>query len=586
MKISSTLILPVLIALLFSCGDSASLLPDPGNSEEIEKEQEVEEDVPKGIHWREEIGTFKISPDRAVNWDYSEEGVISIPSDEIAIRTGEDLTELKAGDVIVVWGQYIVFVKEVVNTDQGMEITVRPFVLGEAIYGEFDLSFFEENQGIGNLGAEDATFNFSKSVFGEKASVTGGVTDLEVSGHLKFTKESTSAFKGRIPKGVWDGIVGGRPRIDHLRAGVTFGLDIALAPTVHLASVGLSKKWEPEHRDDPWVKALNKKIPSIKLGTTGLAIKPDFYVPRSISVNFESKGTVGFDFKASASLPLGFEYYRKGFKRDDYMWATQSEFNFFPNDDEPARFDGSSEWTGSLEAPKGTIKADVGLGLDFKIVPAFTHDLGVRGLGFETKINAGVEIDPLNVKRECFVRELYVNVSAKADVELFFEGWGPDWKWRFLPENSDATKQLIRKEIIPKKVTSNFCIEDASPRGAKLTLTWTEATDLDIHMLTSNGIEISPDSGDSTNADDAKILKDDCYKESICIEGEVHTEVIEWSKLKDGTYEVWAENFNGKRSANYKLEMTYPSGEKVSRSGQISGVKGAKTEVFKFTHTN
>lgn len=108
MKFNLKWMMALLIAASFSCGDAPSVLPPADNNDnsQIDNNAPGDEDVPKGIHWREEIGTFKFSPDRAVNWDYSEEGVIVIPADEVAdsITKGEeDLSKIKVGDVIMVW---------------------------------------------------------------------------------------------------------------------------------------------------------------------------------------------------------------------------------------------------------------------------------------------------------------------------------------------------------------------------------------------------------------------------------------------------------------------------------------------------
>lgn len=313
-----------------------------------------------------------------------------------------------------------------------------------------------------------------------------------------------------------------------------------------------------------------------------MAIKPDFYIPRSLSFGVEAEGKVGFEVTSVVSLPLGFEYYRKG-----YYNRKSHEFNFFPSPSDKI-FNGSAKWTGDVSA-KAFIRADLGLGFDFKIVPAFSNDIGIKGLGFEGKLNAGFEIEPLNKDKECTVAEFYGNVTAKANVKLFIDGWfGKSWEWNFLPEGYSlkAKKQLLRHDIISKKATSELCIDSPESGKATLTLKWKESTDLDIFLKTQNGLIISPALNGLIRADGARLVQDACYKENECEEGVEHVELIEWDKLEDGDYEVWVMNYDGRNSANYKLEMTYPSGEKVSRSGQLYNNKGAKSEVFKFSYPN
>ncbi len=545
----------ILIAAIFSCGDQPTTLLTEDENETYSEE------IPEGIHWREEIETFVIQEDKAEKWDYTTEGLIVIPKDDINNSVDEemDFTTLKSGDVIMVEGQYIFFVEEVILSDRGAEISVRPFVLTEAIYGDFNVSLLEspkENGGIGNLEVWDKSHRLevAPTLFGITPFAKG---KLESEGHLNFNFAS-SEFSGKISQTLSDL----RPKVEHIRAHVNLEVDFVTKHTFEL-SAGIKKVWKKEHD----LETLNSSLPGVPLGP--IILQPAFYVPASIEIGAQTVGTYGVETKLKGSFPLGFEYSRKGFQG-----STSDEHAMFPNNEKKATLTGSADRINKT-AKQVFVKAKFGLGLDFRLLPLKAQKGGLRATGYEAKLNSDIAVEPYSAEK-CYTSEQYIEVVETHAPKLFIDIWGKKWEWKLTP--TSITSRHFKEEI-SKKVSDDFCYGEP----AELTLTWTAGTDLDLFLVTPNGTHINSTLSGNTSADGARLIKDVCIEGSSCVAGEQHVETIVWEQdMPEGDYEAWVVN-DGGDAADYDLTITFPDGKTKTQSGALAAEKTKSTRM-KFTH--
>lgn len=130
------------------------------------------------------------------------------------------------------------------------------------------------------------------------------------------------------------------------------------------------------------------------------------------------------------------------------------------------------------------------------------------------------------------------------------------------------------------------CLEDGN---VKITVSWTSNADVDLHVLTPKGNEISADIADVITADGGKISFDQCQGESCKSDTRTvnfpHVEHVVWvhgEPVVKGKYKVWVENFNGVAAADFTIVFEKPSGEKEFKTGSVGAVKGQASTSFEF----
>lgn len=104
------------------------------------------------------------------------------------------------------------------------------------------------------------------------------------------------------------------------------------------------------------------------------------------------------------------------------------------------------------------------------------------------------------------------------------------------------------------------CVEDGQ---LSIFASWSVGTDIDLHVVTPSGKEISADLGEH-RADGGEIVRDECY--SGTCEGSVgqYMEHILWDSCTQpdpGRYRVWVVNYDGAISAQVNISVKLPSGE-------------------------
>lgn len=117
------------------------------------------------------------------------------------------------------------------------------------------------------------------------------------------------------------------------------------------------------------------------------------------------------------------------------------------------------------------------------------------------------------------------------------------------------------------------CVESICAQDASLAVfaVWEVGTDIDLHVVTPNGNEISPDIADSRRADGGRMVRDSCYGDN-CTEPGNYYEQISWDACSEpppGRYRVWVENFNGNAPATVKLRILRPDGT-IQSLGSVS----------------
>ena len=131
------------------------------------------------------------------------------------------------------------------------------------------------------------------------------------------------------------------------------------------------------------------------------------------------------------------------------------------------------------------------------------------------------------------------------------------------------------QECIPGSMCFNeFCVGAGSLRTS---LSFFEDTDLDLHLLTPNGVEIY---FINDRADGGVLDVDQCI--SSCGADTAHVENINFDGAPPrGTYEVWVENFDGRAAANFSIEIA-GDGISTSFSGSVAAQERAVSERMSF----
>ena len=122
------------------------------------------------------------------------------------------------------------------------------------------------------------------------------------------------------------------------------------------------------------------------------------------------------------------------------------------------------------------------------------------------------------------------------------------------------------------------CVGDGLLR---VSLAWERRTDIDLHVMTPSGHEIYwEDPEHSTGELDV----DDCV--IVCRKWDgPHVENVFFTQAAEkGTYEVWVENFNGRRSSDWWIEVSGPDDTGEMWSGSLPQQIGVTSDVFEFTY--
>lgn len=91
----------------------------------------------------------------------------------------------------------------------------------------------------------------------------------------------------------------------------------------------------------------------------------------------------------------------------------------------------------------------------------------------------------------------------------------------------------------------------------RFSIAWVVETDIDIHVSTPGGSEISYD---NPIADGGTLDVDDCVGGSCTSPGSTHVENVVFGDAASGTYQVWAVNYGG-AGASVAVEIAVDGGD-------------------------
>ncbi len=125
------------------------------------------------------------------------------------------------------------------------------------------------------------------------------------------------------------------------------------------------------------------------------------------------------------------------------------------------------------------------------------------------------------------------------------------------------------------------CVEGVCVQSGliRVTLSWSVVTDLDLHVETPTGVHVYY--ADPQRAG-LSLDVDDCVGGDCRDNGGTHVENIFFEESAErGTYRVWVRNFDGRRAADYQVEVV---GEVAQTwSGTLDAIEGADSPVRTFT---
>jgi hypothetical protein len=108
----------------------------------------------------------------------------------------------------------------------------------------------------------------------------------------------------------------------------------------------------------------------------------------------------------------------------------------------------------------------------------------------------------------------------------------------------------------------------------RVSLSWMEVTDLDLHVLTPDGIEISYL---DPHHPFAHLDVDDCVAGRCRNEAGPHVENVFFEPhAPRGHYQVWVENFDGRRATTWTIEIT--GGTAGVHAGELPAEQGAQSD--------
>jgi hypothetical protein len=114
----------------------------------------------------------------------------------------------------------------------------------------------------------------------------------------------------------------------------------------------------------------------------------------------------------------------------------------------------------------------------------------------------------------------------------------------------------------------------------RVSLAWQKRTDFDLHVMTPGGQEIYWEDPSHTSGE---LDVDDCV--IVCRKWDgPHVENIFFTEAAQaGEYVFWVENFNGRRSSDWWIEVVGPDGLRHDWSGSLPQQIGVTSELFFFT---
>ena len=119
--------------------------------------------------------------------------------------------------------------------------------------------------------------------------------------------------------------------------------------------------------------------------------------------------------------------------------------------------------------------------------------------------------------------------------------------------------------------TSGVCVGTGELR---FTLRWHENSDVDLHVMTPNGVELS---FLNTRADNGELDVDDISG------GPDSVENVFFVSPPRGTYTFWAVNFSGREVINFALEAVSNGAVLASHNGTITNTSRAETTRYVVT---
>jgi hypothetical protein len=115
----------------------------------------------------------------------------------------------------------------------------------------------------------------------------------------------------------------------------------------------------------------------------------------------------------------------------------------------------------------------------------------------------------------------------------------------------------------------------------RVSLAWDRRTDLDLHAMTPSGFEIYWESPEHVSGE---LDVDDCEKSDCASWDGPHVEnVVFHEDAQVGTYRVWVENFDGRRSSDWWIELAGDQVVPDEWSGNLPREIGVTSDVFEFT---
>lgn len=120
------------------------------------------------------------------------------------------------------------------------------------------------------------------------------------------------------------------------------------------------------------------------------------------------------------------------------------------------------------------------------------------------------------------------------------------------------------------------CFEETCVGSGELrvSLSWAEVTDLDLHVLTPDGIEISYL---DPHHPFGQLDVDDCVAGNCRTSDGVNVEnVVFEPHAPRGTYQIWVENFDGRQAAFWEIEV---AGDVLGHwSGELRDTQGSQSD--------
>lgn len=127
--------------------------------------------------------------------------------------------------------------------------------------------------------------------------------------------------------------------------------------------------------------------------------------------------------------------------------------------------------------------------------------------------------------------------------------------------------------------TGGICVSEGNLR---FTLVWEAETDLDIYVKTPSGETIYYRNRHSS--DGGEYERDACINTGCDNHSGSFVETIVWREAvpTNGTYEFWAENYNGEAAADITFDVQY-DGIREGYQGSVGGQRDAKSSTFAIT---